>query len=137
MIFDFLKRKKKSIYDDSFLSEENKQWNKMWEMWSNGEIDSLYNELMNYHGEVSNGGHSQYFVNTDNCSDLNKEMSAVNDILPDILKENLKAAYEAHLLLEKDESDLNAESVMQKCDDLFFENENLIIDILEKFCMEI
>lgn len=50
------------------------KWNKMWDLWSEGEIDSPYSELTTYHGEVNNGGHSQYFDNTETGGDLQKEL---------------------------------------------------------------
>lgn len=137
MLFDIFRRKKKNALDDNSLTEENKQWNKMWDLWANGEIQSPYNELMTYQSEINNGGHGQYFVNTENTSDLLKEMSGLNSILSDTLKENLKTAYEAHLLLEQDETNEEAEAVLEKCDDVFFQNEKDINAILESFCKQI
>lgn len=137
MLFDIFRRKKKNALDDNSLTEENKQWNKMWDLWANGEIQSPYDELMTYQSEVNNGGHGQYFVNTENTSDLLKEMSGLNSILSDTLKENLKTAYEAHLLLEQDETNEEAEAVLEKCDDVFFQNEKDINAILESFCKQI
>ncbi len=137
MLFDIFRRKKKNALDDNSLTEENKQWNKMWDLWANGEIQSPYNELMTYQSEVNNGGHGQYFVNTENTSDLLKEMSGLNSVLSDTLKENLKTAYEAHLLLEQDETNEEAEAVLEKCDDVFFQNEKDINAILESFCKQI
>lgn len=137
MLFDIFRRKKKNALDDNSLTEENKQWNKMWDLWANGEIQSPYNELMTYQSEINNGGHGQYFVNTENTSDLLKEMSGLNSILSDTLKENLKTAYEAHLLLEQDETNEEAEAVLEKCDDVFFQNEKDINAILEGFCKQI
>ena len=96
MFFDLFKRKKKNFPDNAVLSEEAVQWNKMWDLWANGEIASPYNELMTYQSEVNNGGHSQYFVNTENTSDISKEMSALDEILPEFLKENIKTAYHNH-----------------------------------------
>lgn len=134
MFFDLFKRKKKNFPDNAVLSEEAVQWNKMWDLWANGEIASPYNELMTYQSEVNNGGHSQYFVNTENTSDISKEMSALDEILPEVLKENIKTAYQAHLLLEEDETNEEAEAILEKCDDVFYENEKDINIILESFC---
>ena len=47
----------------SELTEEQKKWNKMWDLWANGLTDSPYAELMTYQSEVYNGGHGQYFDN--------------------------------------------------------------------------
>lgn len=137
MLFDLFKRKKKNTVENTVLSEDDKQWNKMWELWADGKIESPYNELMAYQSEVNNGGHSQYFINTENTGDIDNDMSALSKILPDILKENLQTAYQTHLLLEQDETNEDAESVLEKCDDVFFQNEKDINDILESFCKEI
>lgn len=131
MLFDFLKRKKKSSVTESPLSEKEIKWNKMWDLWANGEIESPYAELMEYHSEINNGGHSQYFSLLTDNGDVESAISALSEILPQALTENIREAYQAHLILEQDDSDENAESTMRKCDGVFFENEHLITEILE------
>ncbi len=131
VIFDLFKRKKKACSTE--MSEENKRWNRMWELWSDGEIESPINELMTYSVEVNNGGHGQYFDNTSNNGEIGAEMSALNEILPCVLKVNLNNAYKSHLMLEQDETNTEAEDALKKCDSVFFENEKLINDILCDF----
>lgn len=133
MLFDFFKRKKKTETEELVSEQENAQWNKMWDLWANGEIASPYNELMTYQSEVNNGGHSQYFINTENTSDLVKEMAALDKILPVVFKVNLQKAYQAHLLLEADENNEEAENIIEKCDSVFFKNEEQINEILDEF----
>lgn len=135
MIFDFLKRKKKSSVNETALSEKDIKWNKMWELWANGEIESPYAELMEYHSEINNGGHSQYFSLITDNGDVESAISALSEILPQALTENIREAYQAHLILEQNDSDENAESTMRKCDGVFFENEHLITEILEAFSL--
>lgn len=135
MIFDLFKRKKKSSVNETALSEKDIKWNKMWDLWANGEIESPYAELMEYHGEISNGGHSQYFSLITDNGDVVSAISALSEILPQALTENIREAYQAHLILEQDDSDENAESTMRKCDGVFFENEHLITEILETFSL--
>lgn len=43
------------------LTEEERKWNLMWDMWVQEEAISPYAELMEYESEVNNGGHSQFF----------------------------------------------------------------------------
>lgn len=135
MLFNFLKRKKKSSVTETALSEKDIKWNKMWELWANGEIESPYAELMEYHSEINNGGHSQYFSLITDNGDAEAAISALSEILPQFLSENIRKAYQAHLILEQDDSDENAESTMRKCDGVFFENEHLITKILEAFSL--
>lgn len=92
-LFDFLKKEKVK------LTDEQQKWNTMWEMWSEGKINSPYEELMTYQSEINNGGHDQYFVNVENNSDIQKEMSALKTILSEELTDNLEKAYQAYLLL--------------------------------------
>lgn len=114
---DFFKKKKVE------LTEEQLKWNKMWDLWTEGEADSPYAEMMTYQSEVNNGGHGQYFCNVENTRDLKKEMSALSTVLSDKLVGNLNRAYEAHLILDKNECDAKAEEILENCDSVFFENE--------------
>ena len=126
-LFDIFKKKKVE------LTEEQLKWNKMWELWTEEKTKSPYTELMTYQSEINNGGHSQYFCNVDNVSDLKKEMSALEEILTPLLKENLQKAYEADLILEEKEDDEKAEEVLEQCDDVFYENEEQINRILQEY----
>lgn len=125
-LFDIFKKKKVE------LTEEQLKWNKMWELWTEEKTKSPYTELMTYQSEINNGGHSQYFCNVDNVSDLKKEMSALEEILTPLLRENLQKAYKADLILEEKE-DEEAEEVLDQCDDVFYENEEQINRILQEY----
>ena len=126
-LFDIFKKKKVE------LTEAQLKWNKMWELWTEEKTKSPYNELMTYQSEINNGGHSQYFCNVDNVSDLKKEMSALEEILTPLLRENFQKAYKAHLILEEKEDDQNAEEILDQCDDVFYENEEQINRILQEY----
>ena len=126
-LFDVFKKKKVE------LTEEQQKWNKMWDLWAEGEAISPYAELMTYQGEINNGGHDQYFTNVENTSDLQKEMSELVNVLPKKLISNLQKAYEAYLVLEEKKEDEKAEEVLELCDDVFYENEEEINRILEEY----
>lgn len=129
--FDLFKKKKVE------LTEEQLKWNKMWELWAHGQAESPYAELMTYQSEINNGGHGQYFFNVENTGDLNKEISALETILSDELINNLQKAYRAHLVLEEKEDDENAEEIIEKCDNIFYENEEAINCKLEEYANKI
>ena len=129
-LFDFLKKRKVK------LTDEQQKWNIMWEMWSEGKINSPYKELMTYQSEINNGGHDQYFLNVENIGDVQKEMSALKTILSEELIDNLEKAYKAYLLLEEKE-DEKAEDIMEQCDDKFYENEEEINCLLEEYATKI
>lgn len=118
------------------LTEAQLKFNKIWELWAEEKAESPYAELMTYQSEVNNGGHSQYFCNVENVGDLQKEMAELGRVLPFDLNENLQKAYQAHLILEKTE-DEKAEEIMERCDDVFYENEQIINQLLEKYAENI
>ena len=122
-LFAFFKKKKVE------LTEEQRKWNKMWELWAEDHADSPYAELMTYQSEINNGGHAQYFTNIEN---LHKEMLSLETILPSKLRETLEKAYRAYLTLEE-KDDEKAEGILEQCDDLFYENEDEINHILEEY----
>ena len=130
-LLDVFKKKKVE------LTEEQLKWNKMWELWTEERVKSPYAELINYQSEINNGGHSQYFWNVEKVSDLQKEMSELQIILTPILRENLKKAYKAYLILEENEEDEKAEEILEQCDDIFYENEEQINHLLEQYANEL
>ena len=129
-LFDFFKKK------NTELTEEQVKWNKMWELWTQGEAESPYAELMTYQGEINNGGHYQYFTNIENTGNISKEISALETILPEKLKKILPKAYEAYLTLEEKENE-KSEEIIAQSDIIFFENEKEINHILEEYAVKI
>ena len=130
-LFDLFKKKKVE------LTEEQLKWNKMWDLWTDGNAESPYAELMTYQSEINNGGHSQYFCNVENNDDLSQVMSALENILSDNLIDNLHKAYKAHLILEENEEDEEAEAIMEQCDNMFYENEEEINNKLQSYADKI
>ena len=80
MFLDLFRRKKNKDITVEALSEKDKKWNRMWDLWAEGEIESPYNELMTYQSEVNNGGHHQYFLNTENNGDICKDIEILEQI---------------------------------------------------------
>ena len=117
-------------------SEKEKKFNKMWDLWAEGKAASPYAELMTYQSEINNGGHDQYFANVENTGDLQKEISALEKILPEGLKCKLQGAYQAYLLLKENEADEEARETMERCDGVFYENEGEINLILQEYASE-
>ena len=129
-LFDFFKKKQVE------LTEEQQKWNKMWELWVEEKVDSPYLQLMTYQSEVNNGGHDQYFTNVENTGILQEELSALKTILSEKLINNLQKAYQAYLVLEK-EDDETAEVMMAQCDHVFYESEAEINRILKEYANKI
>ncbi len=130
-LFDVFKKKEVE------LTKEELQWNKMWDLWTEEKAESPHAELMTYQSEVNNGGHDQYFLNVENNGDLEQEMSVLEQILSAKLKENLRKAYQAYLVLEENEDDEDAEEILEQCDDTFWENEEEINQALEEYASRI
>ena len=119
------------------MNIEGQKWDKMWDLWVEGAAESPYAELMTYQAEVNNGGHDQYFCNVSNTGDLEKEMSVLKQILPEVHKPNLEKAYEAYLALEENEDDEIAAEVLEQSDSVFWENESEINSVLEEYASKI
>lgn len=121
-IFDIFKKKKAALTTDQKLD-------KMWDLWAVNKLDLPCAKLMKYESEVNNGGHSQYFFNVANCGDLAAEVETVLSMLPEPLRENLARGYAAFSELDDISDDVNDE-LFEECDDVFYEHEQLIIDII-------
>ncbi len=126
-LFDFFRKSKTE------LSNEQKKWNKMWDLWAEKRADTPYAELMTYQSEINNGGHDQYFLNIENTGDLQKEMTALETVLSEKLQKNLQDAYHAYRTLTDSESDDDAETILEQCDDIFYQNEEEINRILREY----
>lgn len=117
-------------------TDEQKKWNKMWDLWAEGRADSPYAELMTYQSEINNGGHDQYFFNIGNTDNLQKDMEVLETVLPAKLQENLRKAYNAYLQLTNEESDEQLEEILNQCDDSFYKDEEEINCILRAYAAE-
>lgn len=129
-VFSFFKKSKVK------LTDEQKKWNKMWDLWVEDRTDSPYSELMTYQSEINNGGHDQYFFNIGNTGNLQKDMEVLETVLPAKLQENLRKAYNAYLQLTNEESDGQLEEILNQCDDSFYKDEEEINCILRAYAAE-
>ena len=112
------------------LTEEDKKWNKMWELWTEGEAISPYAQIMEYSGEVNNGGHAQYFSNLGDLNLLEENIKVLLTSLPELFTKNLEKAYKLYL---KDEFARKTEKIMNKCDKMFYKNEEVINNMLKEY----
>lgn len=119
------------------LSDEQKKQDKIWSLWAEGHADSPYAELMTYQSEINNGGHDQYFFNTGQTGDLQKEMRVLETVLPVSLQNNLRVAYKAYLELAENQADGKAEATLKQCDGVFYKNEEEINCILKEYASKI
>ena len=119
------------------LTDEQKKWNIMWDLWVEGRVDSPYAELMTYQSEINNGGHDQYFFNIDNSGNLQKEMAVLKTVLPAKLRDNLQNAYDAYLKLTNEESDEQAGTILSQYDDEFYKDEEDINRILREYASQL
>ena len=130
-LFDIFRKKKVE------LTEEQKKWNKMWELWTQEKVESPYAELMNYSGDINSGGHDYYFQNLEFEGDVEKDMSVLEQILSPTLNNNLKKAYKAYLILKEKETTTETEEIIEQCDKVFYENEEEIHYILREYASTI
>lgn len=112
------------------LSEDELKWNRIWDLWAEGNAESPYAELMTYESEVNNGGHYQYFDNTENCGDLKSDVAVLLSILPEPLRENLRKSYAVYSSQENISDDA-IDDTFEECDEVFYQHEQLLIDLLK------
>ncbi len=128
-LLDLFRRKKK-------VSSSEEKLNHMWDLWTKNKIPSPYKEIMEYESEVNNGGHDQYFFNVSNCGDLTAAATALLSVLPKPMRVNFSKAYDAYLKsdeIDEDCDDDSLDEILEECDSFFYENEKLIIDILQAY----
>ena len=129
--FDKLKKKKEVP-----LSEDAIKWNKMFELWSDGELLSPYSELVGYYGEVAGEGHYCYFDNTAGTYDLEKTVEILVGNLPEKLSKNLKEAYGLYVYSLSEEDDSACEKLCEKiyeCDVEYEKNQGLLEAVLQEY----
>lgn len=129
VFFDIFKKKKKEVKKE--LPKEYLQWNKMWDMWVEGKIETPYAELMDYSSGVNGEGHHCHFDNTRGNQDLKKYIDALLIILPDPLKSNVELAYETYMINPDDVGEEN-NNILENCDKVFYENEEKLNAILKE-----
>ena len=110
--------------------------NKLWDLWAAGKVAAPCAALMTYESEVNNGGHSQYFFNVANAGDLKAEVAAILLILPEPLKANLQQGYDAFAAQEDIADDVN-DDLFSECDDVFYEHEQLLIELIQRYANEL
>ena len=112
------------------LTEAQKKWNKLWDMYGSGELVEIdYNTfvLCEYESGVNGEGHSGWFFNKDNSEGkdaINKSLSALEEILPTHLYDNLNKAFRSYGT--EDEED-----ICESADNYFYEHEQEIIEHLQ------
>lgn len=148
-LFDFFKKKKEDLSakqeekidaserEATSDAVEEDKWDRMWELWGEGQAASPYAEVLTYQSEINNGGHDQYFFNVENTGDLKKELAVLDSVLPEVLKKNLNAAYKAYVTLQKNEDDEKAEAILNQCDEVYYENEEALDDVLNEYAAKI
>lgn len=114
------------------ISPEVQKQDKMWELWTNGQAASPYQQLMTYQAEVNNGGHAQFFFNTDNAGDTEITVREALRILPEMLSRNLQTAFLAYTQY-RDTDEARMDQILADCDRVFYENEAEINALLKNY----
>jgi hypothetical protein len=97
-----------------YLSDDQRRWNAIWDLWAEEKARSPYAELMTYQSEMDHGGHEDYFENMVKIGNLPYEISVLEQILPVNLKKNLQKAYKAYLVLQVNKEDEKSTKYLRK-----------------------
>ena len=136
-LFNFFQKIKK-VGAKEKLSPEVERDNKIWDLWSEDKLPSPVADLMLYQAEVNNGGHDQFFFNLHNRIEEDapgRTISAIRSLLYGEMLKNFDAAYSAFKAYDDDED--KACEILEKCDDFYYENEEEIMQILERLWSEL
>lgn len=125
-LFTNIKMKRKAKNEKKLLAEK---WNKLCEMWSNGTLCTPYNELFSYDSNIQGEGHLCFFDN--NKENLNDLIKILLENLLAKLSTNLKEAFELY------KTSKYTEDSFTKYDNFYYENEELLIYILEDYSKEL
>ena len=112
------------------MSDNQMKWNKLWDLYGSGELaENDYNTflLCDYESGVNGEGHSGWFFNTENTEGkeaIKKNLSALEEVLPTHLYDNLVEAFRSYGTEEE-------EGICESADDYFYEHEQEIIEYLQ------
>lgn len=112
-------------------NEAEAKYNKMWDLWTKGDIPSPYADLMTYMSEVNNGGHRQFFLNVSNTGHLDAVVAELDRIVPFDIKLPLIEAYHAYKVNGNGAEE--NENFFDHADEVFYKKEKLIDKILEDY----
>ena len=122
------------------LTEEERKWNKVWDMWADGTLESPYNELLEYSSQVNGGGHLCFFDNVsgEDISKLDKVISVLLDTLPTVFVSKLKRAYDSYCKdsVDKEGDKIASEKTVKYTDELdniFYDNEELVNGMIREY----
>lgn len=127
------------------LSEDELKWNKMWELWSDGELEQPISSLLTYDGEIQNGGHLQFFCNLeeDEEVELKDMLNYLKKILPEEFYSNLNKAYKEYKNLNfqpemsEEYCEVAIEEPLLEFDNFYYEHEEEIQNILKEYSLKI
>lgn len=120
------------------MNTDEKQWNKLYDLCTDGLLPSPYAELIAYDGETLHNGHMAFFCSHTVLRDLAQVMPPLLSVLRGRLKQNLEKAYRAfseYDALRMEEDALGA--ILDECDAVFRANESEITDILREYARTI
>lgn len=112
------------------LPESQKKWNKLWDIYGSSELavtDYKTFVLCDYESGVNGEGHSGWFFNTENTKGkeaLNKYLSALEQVLPAHLYNNLYKAFQSYGTEKEDD-------LCKEADNYFYEHEKEVIEYLQ------
>lgn len=114
------------------LTESQKKWNRLWDNYSAGKLAETYPLVFlicDYYSGVSGEGHSGWFFNTENTygqDALQTTISALKEILPADMSENLSHAYDSL-------GSENEDNICKKADEFFYEHEQKVTVVLQNY----
>lgn len=121
------------------LTKEQLQWNKVWDKWSNGELETPYKEILDYSSGINGGGHLCFFdnvVSSGNFEVLNETIKTLVAVLPEAFIKPLLKVYNSYVkdnAKEEDYVSSKTDRLANKADDVFYNNEESINELIRDY----
>lgn len=130
---------------DIELPEEVLKWNKMCELFGDGELEEPFYSLFYYDGEVQNGGHLQFFCNLEESEEpkLKDVLKNLKKLLPEEMYANLDKAYKEYQKLNfnpetsEEYCEVAIEEPLLDYDNFYYEHEEEIQNILKEYSLKL
>ena len=127
------------------LTEDELKWNKMWDLWFEGELEQPISSLLTYDSEIQNGGHLQFFCNLeeDEEIELRDVLKQLKKILPEEFYVNLEKAYTEYKKLNfnpetsEEYCEVAVEEPLVAYDNYYDEHEETIQNIFKEYASKI
>ncbi len=123
------------------LTQEEKNWNMLWDRYADDALDPRYQILCDYHSGINGGGHYCFFDNNE------QELDEYTEVLQSLLPGKFFAVYNTacnaykaewcHAAVDEDATAIDTNTACDIADEYFYAHEDIVIDLLQAYANEL